>query len=102
MKLGLGLEDYRRLGVACVVRRHELDYLAATYAGEHLVAATWISANDGRLSLWRRYQIIRLADRKTVLRARSHFVCVRMDNGRPTRMPPEFRAVYRVMIDEAL
>lgn len=99
VSLGLDWEAYQRLGVACVVRRHELDYLAATYAGEQLTAATWVSANDRRLSLWRKFQIIRPSDRKTVLRGLSHYVCVRLDNGRPCRMPPEFADGYRVMID---
>lgn len=94
--LGLGWPDYQRLGVAMVVRRHELDYLAATYAGEGLAVATWITENDGRLSLWRGFQIRRLSDGGSVLRARSQFVCMRLDNGRPCRMPREFKTAYAV------
>lgn len=91
---GLDWASYQRLGVACVVHRHELDYLAATYAGQRLAAATWITANDGRLTLWRRFQIVRLEDQVTVLRAASRYVCARIDNGRPCRMPREFRDAY--------
>ncbi|MDT0635621.1 thioesterase family protein [Spectribacter hydrogenoxidans] len=98
--LDLDWDTYERLGVACVVRRHELDYLAPTHLGDELVAATWVSRNDGRLSLWRRFQIIRPADGVTVLRGHSHFVSVRLDNGRPCRMPKEFSEGYRVMIEE--
>lgn len=92
--LGLGWEAYRALNAGCVVRRHELDYLAATFAGEQLCAATWIHENSGRLDMWRHYQIIRVADGKTVLRARSHFVCVDFTSGRPKRQPPAFVAAY--------
>lgn len=92
--LGMSLAQYGDLGVAVVVRRHELDYLAATYAGEQLQVATWIIENDERLSLWRGFQIIRMRDGKTVLRAKSHFVCVRMDTGRPCRMPEAFKQAY--------
>lgn len=92
--LGLGWEAYRALNTGCVVHRHELDYLAATFAGDELLSATWIHENSGRLDMWRRYQIIRLADRKTVLRAASRFICVDFTTGRPKRQPREFVAAY--------
>ena len=92
--LGLSMDDYQRLGAGCVVHRHELDYLAATFAGQQLMLATWIHENDNRLSMWRRYQIIRLDDGKTVLRGQSHWVCVDLASGRPRRQPPEFIAAY--------
>jgi acyl-CoA thioester hydrolase len=93
--LGLGMEDYRRLGCGCVARKHELEYLAPTFAGEQLQIGTWIHENDGRLSMWRAYQIVRPADGKTVLRGRTHWVCVDLSSGRPRRMPPEFVDRYR-------
>lgn len=92
--VGLDWSSYQRLGVAFVVHRHELDYLAATFLGQRLAVATWIQANDGRLSLWRGFQIARVADGVTVLRAKSRYVCARIENGRPCRMPPEFRECY--------
>lgn len=94
--VGLDWSSYQRLGVACVVHRHELDYLAATHAGERLAVATWIKANDGRLALWRGFQIVRHDDGATVMRAASRYVCARIDTGRPCRMPREFRDGYSV------
>lgn len=93
--LGLGMADYQRLNAGCVARRHELDYLAPTFVGETLWLATWIHENDGRLAMWRRYQIIRERDAKTVLRGATQWVCVDMTSGRPKRQPPEFLAAYR-------
>ncbi len=93
--LGLSFEAYQRLGAGCVVRRHEIDYLAATLLDQALVIGTWVDSNDGRLSMQRGFQIIRLADAKTVLRAMTTFVCVDLVTGRPRRMPPEFVAAYR-------
>jgi len=92
--LGMSIERYRELNAGCVARRHELDYLAATFAGEDLVLATWIDENDGRLSMWRAYQIIRPADGRTVMRGRTHWVCIDMKTGKPRRQPPEFVAAY--------
>jgi len=94
LSLGFGFEDYERVGAGCVARRHELDYLAPTFAGDELLLATWIHENDGRLSMWRRYQIIRAGDGKTVLRGQTHWVCVDMKSGRPRRQPEEFLKAY--------
>lgn len=93
--LGLSFAAYQQLGAGCVVHRHEIDYLATTLLDEALLIGTWVDANDGRLSMRRGFQIIRLADRKTVLRAMTTFVCVDLTSGRPRRMPPEFVAAYR-------
>lgn len=93
--LGLDWAAYQRLGAGCVARRHELDYLAATFAGQTLRLGTWIYENDGRLSMWRRYQIIRVDDGKTVLRGQTHWVCIDPISGRPKRQPPEFVEAYR-------
>ncbi|GAC1620830.1 MAG: thioesterase family protein [Nevskia sp.] len=92
--LGMGIERYRALNTGCVARRHELDYLAATFAGEELILGTWIDENDGRLSMWRAYQIIRVSDGRTVMRGRTHWVCIDMKTGKPKRQPPEFIEAY--------
>jgi acyl-CoA thioester hydrolase len=93
--LGLGFDAYERLNAGCVVRRHEIDYLAATFAGDEIALGTWIHENDGRLSMWRRFQFVRLRDSRTVLRAQTQWVCIDMKSGKPRRQPPEFVAAYR-------
>ncbi|HUR40477.1 MAG TPA: thioesterase family protein [Verrucomicrobiae bacterium] len=93
--LGLTMADYRRIGAGCVARKHELEYLAATFVGEELVLGTWVDENDEKLSMWRAYQIIRLKDQRTVLRGRTHWVCVDLASGKPKRMPQEFVQAYR-------
>ncbi|MBX6420551.1 MAG: acyl-CoA thioesterase [Nevskia sp.] len=95
VSLGLDFAAYERLGCGCVARRHELDYLAPTFAGDELWLGTWIIENDGRLAMWRGYQIIRAGDGKTVLRGRTQWVCVDMKSGKPRRQPPEFLRAYR-------
>lgn len=92
--LGLDWPEYQRLKRAMVVRRHELDYLAPSFAGDALLAGTWISGNDGKLSLWRRYQLLRIGDGATLLRGRTLFVCADLESGRPKRMPEEFLRGY--------
>ncbi len=92
--LGLDIHDYRRHDRAMAVHRHELDYLAPAHAGEHLQLATWIVACDGRLTLTRRFQLQRLDDRRTLLRARTRFACIELSSGRARRLPAAYVAVY--------
>ncbi|KXS39721.1 acyl-CoA thioesterase [Modicisalibacter tunisiensis] len=92
--LGLSLDDYRALDRGMVVHRHELDYLAPAFAGDALRLATWIVACDGRLTLTRRFQLIRPSDGATLLRARTRFACVALSSGRPRRLPAAFRDTY--------
>ncbi len=95
VSLGLSMDDYRRLNAGCVARRHEMDYLAATLVGDELRVATWIAECDAKFTMWRGYQIIRPIDGKTIMRARTHWVCVDLQTGRIKRMPAEFVAAYR-------
>jgi acyl-CoA thioester hydrolase len=92
--LGLSLADYRRLDRAMAIRRGEYDYLLPTALADELTLATWLAASDGRLTMERRFQLVRRRDRATVLRGRWELVCIELSSGRPRRMPPEFCAVY--------
>ena len=92
--LGLSLERYRALDRAMVVHRHELDYLAPAFQDDRLCLATWIVDCDGRFSLTRRFQLIRPADGKTLLKARTRFACVALSSGRPKRLPEEYQRIY--------
>ena len=98
--LGLSLADYRRLDRAMAIRRGEYDYLLPTVVGDELTLATWLLASDGRLTLERRFQLIRNRDRATIMRGRWDLVCIELSSGRARRMPPEFCAVYlAAMVD---
>ncbi len=92
--LGLDFAAYEKIGVGVVARRHELDYLVASFPGDELAIGTWVAENHGRVDMWRSFQIIRRQDAVTLLRARSRFVCIDMHSGRPCRQPAEFRQVY--------
>jgi acyl-CoA thioester hydrolase len=93
--LGLTLDDYRQLDRAMVVVRHEIDYQAPAFEGEALQIATWIVSFDQRFTLTRRFQLLRVADGKTLMRGRTRFACIALSSGRPSRLPDAFVAVYR-------
>ena len=92
--LGLTLADYRRLDRAMAIRRGEYDYLMPTAPGDALMMATWLCGGADRLTMERRFQLVRLSDQATILRGRWTLVCIELGSGRPRRMPPEFCAVY--------
>lgn len=93
--LGLSFDDYERLGVGCVVWRHEFDYVAPVVLGDEIEVATWIAANDNRVRLIRAYEMRNVATGKVVFRGRTTFVSIDMKSGKPMRMPKEFIEAYR-------
>lgn len=92
--LGYDFAAYQREGNGMVVRGHEMEYLAPSHEGETIALGTWITGNDGKLRLRRRFQMINESTGKTVLRGRSDFVCINIASGRPTRMPKGFVEAY--------
>ena len=96
--LGLSLADYKRLDRAMAIRRGEYDYLLPTALDERLSLATWLLASDGKLTMERRFQLVRDADQATILRGRWELVCIELSTGRPRRMPPEFSRIYLAAI----
>jgi len=77
--------------------RHEIDYLRSAFPGDRLAIANWVTRNDGRLRAERRFQVIRLEDKLTLLRARSYYVCTDLSTGKPVRMPHEFKTGFAVL-----
>jgi acyl-CoA thioester hydrolase len=94
--LGVDMEVFRSLDRAMVARRHTLEDIAPCFENDSLIVATWIASNDQRLSMERRYQIVRESDGLTVLRGSTQWVCVALGSGKPKRMPPLYREAYVV------
>lgn len=92
--LGLSLADYQRLDRAMAIRRGEYDYLLPTALHDELTLATWLTASDGKLTMERRFQLIRNRDLATILRGRWDLVCIELSSGRARRMPSEFCKAY--------
>ena len=92
--LGLDLDHYRSLNRAMAITHSEYNYLQASRKGDAVVAATWITDWDRKITMQRRFQIIRPADGITLLRASMRFACIDLTSGRPKRMPQEFLDGY--------
>lgn len=92
--LGMDWPMHERLSRAMAITRTEIDYLAASYEGDELMLATWISASDQRLTSSRKFQLVRLNDHKPIIKAQSFYACIDLKSGRPARMPQEFIEVH--------
>lgn len=92
--LGLALADYHRLDRAMAIRRSEYDYLLPTFLDDQLTLGTWLFSSDGKMTLERRFQLIRNSSQETVLRGRWELICIELSSGRPRRMPEDFRRAY--------
>ncbi len=77
-------------------QRIEIDYLRAALTGDTVQVATWIESSDARLRVGRRFQLRRLSDGADLARAKVDYVCINLDSGRATRMPPQFSRAYVV------
>jgi len=84
--VGLGLAEYKELGLLWVVRRHEVDYLQAAFEGDAIVATTWIEGVKGATAT-RRTRFVREKDGVELARARTTWVLLNIATGRPTRVP---------------
>jgi len=92
--LGLSIEACTRLRRGMAALRIEIDYLRAAMPRERVEVATWIVESDRRLRVTRRFQLRHAADGGTLARAMTQYVCLNLDTGRATRMPPEFSVCY--------
>lgn len=92
--IGLDISDYHRLDRGMAIRRGEYDYLLPSSLGDTLILGTWLTASDGKLTLERRFQLVREVDFATILRGRWELVCIQLSSGGVRRMPLEFRQVY--------
>ena len=84
--LGFDWQWYQGTGTSFFARRHEVEYLAQSYLDDEIVVATWPEKME-KFIAHRRYQIVRIRDGKTLVRALTHWVFVKTENERPTRIP---------------
>gem|GEM_PF-24974 len=92
--LGLDLISYQSLDRAMAIIHSEFHYLQASVEGDKIVAATWITSWDRKLTMHREFQVIRPSDGITLLRAAMRFACIELSSGKPRRMPREFIEGY--------
>ncbi|WP_419810599.1 acyl-CoA thioesterase [Bacterioplanoides sp.] len=99
--VGLSEHACMELKRGMAVVRHEIDYLASAYLNDEIVVFNWLTNNDGKLRASRVFQVVRISDQKTLLRAKTDYICTNLENGRPARMPEIFKTTYADTLPQA-
>ena len=83
--LGLSMNVYKALGVVPVVRRHTITYFQSAVLGDGVVVSTCVEAFKGART-GRTTRLVR-SDGVLLAEVETEWVWIRVDNGRPTRVP---------------
>ncbi len=92
--VGIDTEDASELGYGMAVRDSQITYHVAARQGERVLVGNWLTECDGRLRASRQFQIVRESDGVTLARAKLDYICIKIDSGKPSKMPELFRQTY--------
>jgi acyl-CoA thioester hydrolase len=92
--LGLSVSRCVEIDRGMAVLRTVIGYLRPALLEDDLLMATWLLPAGSRLCVRRRFQLRRLNDEATLMRAEVEYACIELSSGRPTRWPGEFRERY--------
>jgi acyl-CoA thioester hydrolase len=76
-----------------VVREHRIEYLIPAFAGEEIEIRTWVE-NIRRVRSLRKYEFVRKADGKTLVRGETDWVFVDAKTGSPRAVPDRVVKVF--------
>lgn len=76
-----------------VVREHKIEYLIPAFAGEEIEIRTWVE-NMRRVRSLRKYEFVRKADGKTLVRGETDWVFVDVTTGSPRAVPDKVVKVF--------
>jgi acyl-CoA thioester hydrolase len=75
------------------VLRHEIDYKSPAALGDEIVLRTWVGKAT-RITFERFTEMWRASDSELLSQARTIWVPINPDTGKPTRVPSEVRARF--------
>jgi acyl-CoA thioester hydrolase len=78
-----------------VVREHKIEYLLPAFAKEEIEIKTWVE-NVRRVRSLRKYEFVRKADGKVLVRGETDWVFVDLKTGRPLAIPDEVARVFTI------
>ncbi|MEP7134061.1 MAG: acyl-CoA thioesterase [Chloroflexota bacterium] len=76
-----------------VVREHKIEYLLPAFEGEELEIKTWVE-NIRRVRSLRKYEFVRKADGKTLVRGETDWVFMDVKTGSPRAVPQAVMDVF--------
>ncbi|MBS3768400.1 MAG: acyl-CoA thioesterase [Candidatus Cloacimonetes bacterium] len=81
-----GTKAMQKAGAIWVVRSHKIDYLQPAFAGDQIIATTWVKSFK-RVQSRRFYEFTRKQDGITLAKGKTDWVFVDAKTGRPKRIP---------------
>ena len=96
-----GTNPMQLAGATWVVREHKVEYLLPAFAGEEIEIKTWVE-NIRRVRSLRKYEFIRRADGKVLVRGETDWVFVDVKTGVPRAIPEEVSRVFAAEQDKSL
>ena len=88
-----GVNPMQLIGATWVVREHKIEYLLPAFANEEIEIRTWVE-NVRRVRSLRKYEFLRKADGKTLVRGETDWVFVDAKTGMPRAIPEEVFKVF--------
>jgi len=76
-----------------VVREHKIEYFLPAFAGEEIEIRTWVE-NIRRVRSLRKYEFIRKADGKILVKGETDWVFMDIKSGSPQAVPEKVIAVF--------
>lgn len=77
-----------------VVREHRVEYFLPAFENEEIEIHTWVE-NIRRVRSLRKYEFIRKADKKILVKGETDWVFVDVKTGRPRAVPSEVMEVFQ-------
>jgi len=96
-----GTNPMQLAGATWVVREHKVEYLLPAFAGEEIEIKTWVE-NIRRVRSLRKYEFIRRADGKVLVKGETDWVFVDVKTGAPRAIPEEVSKVFAAAQDKSL
>jgi acyl-CoA thioester hydrolase len=90
-----GVHPMQLIGASWVVREHKVEYLLPAFEGDMIQIRTWVE-NLRRVRSLRKYEFVRKADGKILVRGETDWVFVDVKTGMPRAIPDGVYKVFTV------
>jgi acyl-CoA thioester hydrolase len=89
-----GIGPTQMIGATWVARTHTIEYLLPAFAGEEIEIRTWIE-NVRRVRSLRKYEFVRKADGRVLVKGETEWVFVDVKTGSPRAIPETVIDIFR-------
>lgn len=89
----------KEAGAAWVARAHRIEYLRPAFAGDQVVALTWV-CNFRKVRSSRRYKFLRSTDDTVLAEGETDWVFVDTKTGRPRSVPESVSSLFELVSED--